>query len=121
MGRVIGVVLVAGLLAAATAAPSPAGPLDQRVVALGFTYLPDEVTVVQGEVLEFTNLDVAFHDVVALRNGADGKPAFATDLLSTGETSVIEDLEKLPAGVYDFTCTLHPSMLGTLFLEEAGA
>lgn len=120
MGRVMAAVLGVAVLAGASAVPTSAGPLDQRIVALATTYGPEEVTIVQGEPLEFTNLDRPPHDVVALRDGPDGKPAFATEIIGTGDTVVIEGLEKIPAGVYDFTCTLHPSMLGTLFIEEAG-
>lgn len=102
-----------------TGSPTTAGPLDHRIVAVGNAYVPDEITVVRGERLEFTNVDVAPHDVTALRNGPDGRPAFATKTIGAGQTVVIERLEKIPPGVYDFTCTLHPRMLGTLFLERA--
>ena len=119
MGRVIGVVLAVAALAGASAWPTSAGPLDHRIVAVATSYHPSEITIVQGEPLEFTNLDRPPHDVVALRNGPDGQPVFATEIIETGETVIIEELEKIPAGIYDFTCTLHPSMLGTLFLEEA--
>ncbi len=118
MGRVTGVVFAAVVLASASAGPTSAGPLDQRIAALATSYQPDEVTIVQGDVLEFTNLDSARHDVVALRKGPDGQPAFATEIIGAGQTVIIEGLEEIPAGVYDFICTLHPRMLGTLFLEK---
>lgn len=64
-------------------------------------------------------LVVMRHDVVALRKAPDGEPAFATEVIGTGSTVVLEGLDELEPGVYDFTCTLHPEMLGTLFLEAA--
>ena len=122
MKPVIRLVLVlAAALLALGSVPTHAGPLDQRIVAAAIAYHPDEITLVQGEVLEFTNLDTAPHDVVALRNGADGQPAFATPVIRAGTTVGIEGLDKIAPGVYDFTCTLHPQMLGTLYLEKASA
>ena len=121
MGSVIRLVLLAAVLFGLGSVPTSAAPLDQRIVAVAISYHPGEVTLVQGEVLEFTNLDAAPHDVVALRKGTNGRPAFATPVIRAGETVAIEGLDKIPAGVYDFTCTLHPQMLGTLFLEKAGA
>lgn len=110
-------------MAAFLFAASPAvqaGPLDERILAIGRQYTPDEVTVARGEPLEFTNLDVMRHDVVALRKGPDGKPVFATQLIGTGVTVVLKGLDKLAPGVYDYTCTLHPEMSGTVFLVSAG-
>ena len=111
---------LAALLAAAGAPASLAGPLDQRILAAGIQYVPTEVTLAEGELLEFTNLDVARHDVVALNVDAHGEPLFSTELIGAGQSVPVEKVEKLPAGVYEFTCTLHPQMLGTLFVESAG-
>lgn len=110
--------LAIGVLWIGTPSPTPAGPLDQRIVALASQYAPDEVTVVKGQPLEFTNADAMRHDVVALRNGPDGKPVFATAVIGTGSTVALKGLERLAPGAYDFTCSLHPSMLGTIYLEN---
>ena len=119
MKRAIPGILAVGLLLIG-ATPTPAGPLDQRIVAAAFEYLPAEVTLTQGDLLEFTNLDVAPHDVMALDDGPDGKPLFSSNTISAGNTVPVERVDKLRPGVYDFTCTLHPSMLGTLFIESSG-
>lgn len=115
---------VAYLAMAAFLAASPfavqAGPLDERIVAVGKQYTPAEVTVVRGEPLEFTNVDVMPHDVVAVRKAANGKPVFATPIITAGTTVVVKGLDKLAPGVYDFICTLHPEMSGTVFLEAPG-
>jgi len=94
--------------------------MDQRVVSAAFQFVPGETTLVKGEVLEFTNLDPAPHNLIALRNGPDGKPWFRTDTISAGRTVPVKGIEKLPPGVYDYTCTVHPKMLGTVFVEPAG-
>ncbi|MBW3536869.1 MAG: cupredoxin domain-containing protein [Actinobacteria bacterium] len=110
---------LAGALLLAAAVPSHPGPLDERIVAIGFRYQPAEMTLTQGDPLEFTNLDVARHDVTARDAGPDGLPLFASETIGTGMTSAVEGLDDLPPGVYDFTCTLHPDMLGTLYLDSA--
>jgi plastocyanin len=110
---VVAALAVAGL----SAAPVPAGPLDSRIVTVGFRYLPGETTITTGTALEYTNADVAPHNVIALRNGRDGKPVFHTDTIGAGTTVAIAGVSKLKPGVYDYTCTLHPEMLGTIFVE----
>ena len=119
MKRYIGCMVVGLVLLTAVALPAPAEPLDQRVVAFAHRYLEDEVTLSRGDPLEFTNLDVAPHDMVSLDSGPDGLPLFSTATVSIGTTVLVEGLEEIPVGVYDFTCTLHPQMIGTIYLEEA--
>ena len=106
------------LLAASAALPVSAGPLDQRVVSIAFEYIPAELTVAHGTPVEYTNLDVAPHNVISLRLGKDGKPVFRTDTISAGSTVPIVGAEDLEPGVYDYICTLHPSMFGTIYVEE---
>ena len=120
MIRRLGLITLVGFLLAATAPAGQAGPLDQRVVSAAFQFVPGETTLVKGEVLEFTNLDPAPHNLIALRNGPDGKPWFRTDTISAGRTVPVKGIEKLPPGIYDYTCTVHPRMLGTVFVEPAG-
>lgn len=108
---------MAVVLVALSGSNAIAGPLDERVVTLGFQFVPGETTLVEGSTLEYTNLDVAPHNLIALRNGPNGKPAFRTETISAGKTVDIQGLNKVKAGVYDYTCTLHPEMLGTIFVE----
>lgn len=118
--RSAGLLLAASLVGAALAGPSApvmAGPLDERVITVGFTFLPGETTITEGTPMEYTNLDVAPHNLIALRNGRDGKPMFRTDTIEAGTTVPVEGVDKLKAGVYDYTCTLHPEMLGTIYVE----
>lgn len=99
--------------------PTKAGPLDQRVVTIANQFVPAEVTLTKGEALEYTNLEPTLHNLIALRLGKDGKPVFRTDTIGAATTVVVEGLDKLDPGVYDFTCTLHPRMFGTIYLEAS--
>ena len=100
--------------------PTAAGPLDQRILTIGSTFIPEETTIVQGEPLEYTNLEPIPHNVIALRLGADGKPAFRTDTIGAGATVPVVGIEKVAPGVYDYVCTLHPRMIGTVYVEPGG-
>lgn len=110
------------MLAFAVTFAAPAArpaPLDDQILSAAFTYVPAELTIPKGTPVEYTNLDVAPHNVIALRNGRDGKPAFASETIGAGTTVVVKGVDKLEPGVYDFTCTLHPEMLGTIYVEKA--
>jgi polyvinyl alcohol dehydrogenase (cytochrome) len=65
--------------------------------------------------LTYANLDVAQHDVVAYAKGPDGKPLFESDIIGVGQTTPVRGLDRVTAGQsYDFYCSLHPNMQGTL-------
>jgi len=87
------------------------GPLGQTT---GF--LTTNVTLAQGSNLTFTNLDVIPHNVASKEVTDDGRRLFAAPNIATG-TAVVEDAEKLKAGKYEFLCTVHPSMVGTLEVQ----
>jgi glucose/arabinose dehydrogenase/plastocyanin len=85
-----------------------AGPLAQTA---GF--LTPSVTLAKGTQLTFTNLDAVAHNVASKEVTDDGRRLFASPNVASG-TAVVEGAEKLDAGKYDFLCTVHPSMTGTL-------
>lgn len=87
------------------------GPLGQTT---GF--LTTSVTLAQGTTLTFTNLDVVAHNVASKEVTDDGRRLFAAPNISTGSTAV-EGTDKLKAGKYEFLCTVHPSMVGTLEVQ----
>jgi plastocyanin len=69
----------------------------------------------KGGPLQFINLDVVQHDVVADRAGPDGRPLFRTPLIGTGQSAAVEGLDRVESGQsYPFYCSLHPGMRGTL-------
>lgn len=75
-----------------------------------------------GGPLRFLNADpTAFHDVVSVASRsatpcarfASRCPVFFSDLVGVGEVSEVS-LVGVPGGSYEFFCTLHPAMRGTL-------
>ena len=98
-----------------TAVPAPgtegnviAGPLAQSA-----NFLTTNVTLAKGSPLTFTNLDAVSHNVASKAVTEDGRRLFAAPNIAAGTTAV-EGADKLPAGKYEFLCTVHPSMVGTL-------
>lgn len=78
------------------------------------TYFTPDVTIDAGESVTFMNLDFLGHDVFAVDKGADGKPLFASEIVSAGGSSPVAGAEKLGGGAYGFICSIHPQMTGTL-------
>src|SRR3954469_9666176 len=108
-------IAVFGLLALAPAAQAGtiyAGPPSQ--------FFTGAVTIDQGEKVTFTNLDAISHDVTAASKDAGGKPLFGTPLQGPGGTADVAGTEYLTTGAYDFGCSIHPNMKGTLTVSSAG-
>src|SRR6476620_1973661 len=78
------------------------------------------VTIDQGDKVTFTNNDTVIHDVTARGKGSDGKPLFDSDTTSTGQSKPVKGAEHLTTGDYDFFCSIHPNMTGTLHVTSAG-
>lgn len=99
---------------------APAASADETIYA-GFpsVFLTPNVTIDQGELLSFTNFDVVGHDVTA-KQQANGKPLFASALTAAGGTAPVAGAQALTSGTYDFFCSVHPDMLGTLTVTTAG-
>lgn len=103
----------------------PAGALaDKEIVTCqtGDCFSPATVTMDQGERLTFRNADlVKRHDVQAKALAPDGKsPLFAAPVLDPGATAFVEGSQYLTTGSYEFVCTLHTGMEGTLVVSSAG-
>ncbi len=89
-----------------------AAPLAQTA---GF--LTPNPTLAAGSTLTFTNLDpVAPHNLASKEVTEDGRRLFAAPNGSVGSVQV-EGTDKLKPGRYDFLCTIHPSMTGTLEVQ----
>jgi plastocyanin len=119
-----------GLLASpASSAAAAAGPGG---FAAGF--VTPVVVAAPGEAITFANFDVAPHNFVSSAaflpkklakkakwcSGFDkGKcPAFWSQTITAGETTEVEGVEFLKSGSqYEFICTLHPNMKGTLVVR----
>lgn len=74
-------------------------------------YSPSNITVKAGEEITFDNVDANFHTVTSgdPESGPDGK--FDSGLLSAGDTYTLIINEP---GTYQYYCTIHTSMVGTI-------
>ena len=106
---------------ATLALAAPAASADEQIAAgPGAQYVTTSVTIDQGERLDFRNLDTTGHDVTARLPGLDGKPLFRTPIIGTGATAFVDGSQYLTTGSYDFFCSIHPFMTGTLEVTSAG-
>ena len=111
------------LLALATASVAAVGVLASPAQAAGqlyaaaFTYVSPATPIVQGDSLNFTNLDIAPHNVVSHAAGPVGGKLFRAAQIGTGGTVPVVGVEAVPAGAYPFLCTLHPWMQGVLVVQ----
>lgn len=71
-----------------------------------FTYIPDTLTVKIGQTVRWTNYDTAIHNVVG--------SGLESDTLQQGDTFTFTFEEE---GTYDYICTFHPWMEGTVIVE----
>lgn len=76
-----------------------------------FAYSPTTINVSKGDKVVFTNKDTAPHDVTA-DDGEFVSARLATDQSYTLDTSTIA------AGNYQFYCSIHPEMRGTLNIRQ---
>jgi polyvinyl alcohol dehydrogenase (cytochrome) len=105
-----------GALTAAACLCLPAGATaaEQQAYAAAMSYATPAITIAKGDTLTFNNLDsLAKHDLV----GHDG---FGSELIGAGESSPVKGVEFLDPGQYQFHCTLHSWMQGTLNVTASG-
>jgi len=77
-------------------------------------YSPNTINIKAGETLTFDNVDANFHTVTSgnQATGPDGN--FDSGLLSAGEKFTLT-LDK--PGTYQYYCTIHPNMVGTIIVS----
>jgi len=90
----------------ATAVTSTQGPNEIRISS--FMFMPMELTVKAGSTVTWTNLDDEAHTVVSVTG------LFRSGALDTSERFAFA-FDK--PGVYHFTCSLHPRMVGTVIVD----
>jgi plastocyanin len=101
---------LAGTLLAIWVAPALAA--DASVTIAGFAFSPTTATVSAGDTVTWTNSDDISHNATAVDN------AWASGTISSGaSTSVTFDT----AGTFDYRCTIHPDMTGTVVVQAATA
>ena len=124
------VLLAALALIAATGCPSPAtasqqansesavpksesaAPKQVTVVIRDFKFEPATVTVHEGDTVEWKNDDSVPH--TATEDVTDKKPAFDSGNIQTGASWRYVAQKK---GTYNYICTVHPNMQGTLIVQ----
>ncbi|MBV9212826.1 MAG: PQQ-binding-like beta-propeller repeat protein [Actinobacteria bacterium] len=75
------------------------------------------VVAAKGDTVRFTNLDsLAQHDL-----SSDIPHLFTSKLIGTGQSEVVQGVDKLPPGSYQFHCSIHSWMHGVLNVEAVGA
>ena len=76
-------------------------------------YSPSSITVTSGDFIIWTNLDSVDHTVT----DNNTNPSFDSGLLSNGQTFALAT-NGLSAGTYNYHCTPHPSMTGTIIISD---
>jgi len=101
--------LIAGALILASWGGA-ASAADAVVKIDNFTFAPQRLTVKAGTTVTWTNEDDIPHTVVA------NQKAFKSKVLDTDDKYTFTFTT---AGTYDYFCSLHPHMTGTVVVEPA--
>jgi plastocyanin len=100
-----------GLLGLLTGAAVMAAPAADTAVKIdNFTFTPQRVTVKPGTTITWTNQDDIPHTVTSATKAFRSKALDTDDKFSFTFTT---------AGVYEYFCSLHPHMTGTIVVEGA--
>jgi plastocyanin len=100
--------------------PTPVGGSETpgtRIVALNVQFNPAAVTVPAGEPLTimFDNQDAGIPHDLAIKDGNGNQIALTA--IITGPAQAQLALGPLEPGAYEFVCTVHPNMTGTITAE----
>jgi amicyanin len=99
-----------GVLAGVAVMAAPAGGQDTAVKIDNFTFTPQRVTVKAGTTVTWTNQDDIPHVVASSTKVFKSKTLDTDDKFSFTFTT---------AGTYEYFCSLHPHMTGTIVVEAA--
>ena len=98
----------------AAPSPSPGPPAVNITMPIGASdlkdtaYAPNPLTVTVGTVVTFVNNDTTTHDATAVTGG------FATGPIFAGRSATVT---LATAGTFQYFCTIHPGMTGTLRVQ----
>lgn len=105
----------AAFVLAAGLAPALSVEEEHVVQMNGKAFQPARLEIKVGEKVTWKNYDLTDHTVTAkakpARPDGQGKPRFDSGLMKPGD-SFSYRFEK--EGTYDYACTIHPSMTGTI-------
>jgi plastocyanin len=109
-------------LAVLLLAAAPAGA-DERIRAeTRDRYANPDVTIAPGGRVTFFNGDlVDDHGVTSVAQGANGRPLFDSGVIGPGSEAVVEGVQFLAPGRYDYLCTVHSFRTGTITVTGTGA
>jgi plastocyanin len=94
---------------------------DQTIYAAPESqFVGGDITIAQGEKVTFTNADTVAHDVTALGKGSDGKALFASATTGPGQSNAVVGTEYLTTGTYQYECSIHTFMKGTITVSSSG-
>jgi amicyanin len=99
-----------GLLAGVAVKAALAGAEHTAVKIENFTFAPQRVTVKAGTTVTWTNDDDIPHTVASSTKAFKSKVLDSDDKFSLTFTT---------PGIYEYFCSLHPHMTGTLVVEAA--
>jgi amicyanin len=97
-----------GLLAGVAVMAAPAEPEDTAAKIENFTFAPQRLTVKTGTTVTWTNADDIPHAVASTTKAFKSKVLDTNDKFSFTFTN---------AGTYEYFCSLHPHMTGTVVVE----
>ena len=108
LGGLLGGLL--GLLAGAAVMAAPVGAQDAEVKIDNFTFVPQRVTIKPGTTVTWVNDDDIPHAIAATGKEFRSKVLDTNDKYSFTFTTV---------GTFEYFCSLHPHMTGTIVVEPA--
>ena len=84
------------------------------------SFAPNPAVVAKGDGIEWTNNDNTLHTVTHKTAAASDKPLFNSGPIKPGGTFLL-NTATLSEGDYQYFCTLHPFMTGSISVKPAGA
>jgi plastocyanin len=103
--RQLGVLLLAGLCAVGASAPNRQKPRAHTVTIERMRFEPQSLVVAPGDTIVWINKDLVPHTATSRTAGFDSKAIQAN---ASWKYTVKKK------GRYDYTCTFHPTMSGTV-------
>ncbi len=91
-------------------ASAAARPTTHAVTIENMAFAPATLRIQLGDEVNFKNSDLVPHTVTAKRSGG-----FDSGILPAGASW---SLRPAAVGVLDYVCTLHPTMTGTIVVEQ---
>jgi len=108
LGLAAGFAVMATVMATVLAAPSTSENAEVKID--NFTFAPQSLTIKAGTTVTWANEDDIPHTVASTSKAFKSKVLDTDDKFSFTFTS---------AGTYEYFCSLHPHMTGTIVVESA--